>query len=193
MHICYIHGFLSGSAAVKSTILKNYIKDHRPDLTFSAPDFPDTPQEAYDTLIEYFSDLLGRYPSIGLVGSSMGGFFSTLLSGKFGFKAVLLNPCVHPQDYFQNLIGDHVNQVTGERFTLKPQMLNTLKNLDAALTFNPGKIKVYLQDGDEVLDYRKSLAFYAQSEIVLTQGGCHAFTGFIDIVPGVLDFLEKKN
>ena len=193
MHICYIHGFLSGSAAVKSTILKNYIIKNRPDLTFSAPDFPDTPQEAHDALIAYFEDLTQKYPQIGLVGSSMGGFFSTLLSGVFGFKAVLLNPCVHPQDYFQNLIGDHVNEVTGERFTLKPQMLHTLKALDASIAFNPSKIKVYLQDGDEVLDYKKSLSFYKKSEIVLMHGGCHAFTDFINIVPNVLDFLEKKN
>ena len=91
MHICYIHGFLSGSAAVKSTILKNYIKESRPDLTFSAPDFPDTPKEAHDALIAYFEDLTKKYPEIGLVGSSMGGFFSTLLSGVFGFRSVLLN------------------------------------------------------------------------------------------------------
>ena len=142
MHICYIHGFLSGSAAVKSTILKNYIKKSRPDLTFSAPDFPDTPKEAHDALIAYFEDLTKKYPEIGLVGSSMGGFFSTLLSGVFGFRSVLLNPCVHPQDYFQNLIGDHVNTVTGERFTLKPQMLDTLKALDASIAFKPCKINV---------------------------------------------------
>ena len=193
MHICYIHGFLSGSAAVKSTILKNYIKESRPDLTFSAPDFPDTPKEAHDALIAYFEDLTKKYPKIGLVGSSMGGFFSTLLSGVFGFRTVLLNPCVHPQDYFQNLIGDHVNTVTGERFTLKPQMLDTLKALDASIAFNPCKIKVYLQDGDEVLDYKKSLSFYNKSEIVLMHGGCHAFTDFIDIVPEALAFLENKN
>lgn len=193
MHICYIHGFLSGSAAVKSTILKNYIKEKRPDLTFSAPDFPDTPKEAHDALIAYFENLTKKYERIGLVGSSMGGFFSTLLSCVFGFRAVLLNPCVHPQDYFQNLIGDHVNTVTGERFTLKPQMLDTLKELDASITFNPCKIKVYLQDGDEVLDYKKSLTFYDKSKIVLMHGGCHAFTDFIDIVPEVLDFLENKN
>ena len=61
---------------------------------------------------------------------------ASLLSGVFGFRSVLLNPCVHPQDYFQNLIGDHVNTVTGERFALKPQMLDTLKALDASIAFS---------------------------------------------------------
>ena len=193
MHICYIHGFLSGPNAVKSTILKNYIKEHHPTLNFIAPDFPDTPKEAYLSLINFFDGLQKKDPDIALVGSSMGGFFATFLSGKYGFKAVLVNPCVHPQDYFKDLIGEHVNEVTGTKFILRPEMIETLQLLDKNLKFNPQNLKVFLQEGDEVLDYKKAQNFYAQSAVTILQGGCHAFSDFETILPEVISFLTSPN
>ena len=101
MQIAYIHGFLSGSQAVKSRILKQYLAVHHPHIGFLAPDFPDTPQEAYEELCSFTRRAL-EYGELALVGSSMGGFMSTLLSIKFKVRAVLLNPCIHPQDYLSN-------------------------------------------------------------------------------------------
>lgn len=196
MLIAYIHGFLSGSQAVKSKILKKELALSYPHISFTAPDFPDTPEEAYAALCSFVEQTLStRKPDLPLclVGSSMGGFFSTLLSIKYHLPAVLLNPCIHPQDYFESLIGEQVNPYTDNHFVLKKEMLYFLKDCDdKARAFDPQLIKVFLQEADEVLDYKKSLNFFKNTSPVVTPGGCHAFEGFTNIIPDIVDFFEKQ-
>lgn len=192
MLIAYIHGFLSGPNAIKSTILKNYINTHYKDIEFCAPDFPDEPQEAYTYLIDYFQSLRQKHDDICLVGSSMGGFFSTILSYKYDFKAALLNPCVHPQDYFVNLCGEHVNPCTNRKFKLEKHMLDYLLKLDAMCKVKNSNLYVLLQDGDEVLDYKKSLNFYAKCKVEVIKGGCHSFDNFESKIPSIVEFFRSK-
>lgn len=189
MRIAYIHGFLSGPHAVKATILKNYLEEHGASFEFVAPDFPDTPQEAIDSLDEWMRSY--DPDDIFLVGSSMGGFLSTILQVRYGVGIALINPCTHPQEYFSSLIGPQHNDSTGRDFVLEPHMITTLEQLDAeACGYDPHRTLVLLQRGDEVLDYRKSLEFYAKSNPVVSDGGCHAFENFSAVVPRILDFAQ---
>ncbi len=191
MLISYIHGFLSGSQAVKANILRAEIAAHYPDCAFIAPDFPDTPEEAYEALTEFAESHLNE--DLCLVGSSMGGFLSTLLSIKFNLKACLINPCIHPQDYFEKLIGPQYNPLTDTHFELKPQMLDYLLIKDRECAkFDPKLIRVFLQDGDEVLDYRKSLEFFAAAHPAVQPGGCHAFENFGATVPEIMSFFGAQ-
>lgn len=196
-HIFYIHGFLSGPTAAKATALKNYIQEHHleHEFSFAAPDFPDTPQEAFQTLNEYFDNFVKEHPNepMVLVGSSMGGFFSTLLGAKYACPMVLLNPCVHPQDYFEDLIGPQYNESTDRHFELKPEMLVYLKELDEATVIREDLTTVFLGDCDEVLDYRKSMIFYNCCDIRLIKGEDHAFThDFKALIPQILDFARDN-
>lgn len=190
MIIAYIHGFLSGPNAIKATILKNYLYPLT-QYQFVAPSFPDTPAEAFDSLISYFDKLKERSDDICLVGSSMGGFFATALQCRFGFKVALLNPCVHPQDYFSNLIGNHYNELTDTHFELKPQMLDFLLCLDNKnRSYIKDKTFVLLQEGDEVLDYKKAVDFYDGCKISISAGGCHTFENFVNVIPDILEFFN---
>lgn len=173
-------------------MLKDYLMAH-PGYDFIAPDFPETPKEAFDALTKFYTDLSKRHDQICLVGSSMGGFYSTLLQCKFGFRIALINPCIHPQEHFMDYIGPQFNPVTETHFELKPEMIEYLKELDGqAKGYDPKKTLVLLQSGDEVLDYKKSLDFYKDSEIDLTEGGCHAFEHFELKIPKILEFFRKK-
>lgn len=192
MQIAYIHGFLSGSQAVKSRILKKFLENHHPHLDFLAPDFPDTPQEAYEELCRFTRSAL-EYGELGLVGSSMGGFMSTLLSIKFGVKAVLLNPCIHPQDYFEKLIGPNQNPFTKTQFVLDRQMLDYVEQKDReAQAFDPELLSVWLQQGDEVLDYTKAEKFFAKARPHVIAGGQHAFADFESYLPKMIEFLTDS-
>ena len=187
MLIAYIHGFLSGPNALKSRLLRDFLKKSHPDIRFTAPDFPDTPREAEQTLEEFCRSCEGD--RLCLVGSSMGGFFSTLLSRRHGLKAALLNPCCHPQDFLSSYTGESYNPETGRRFEIKPEMWHFLAELDQTLEgFDRSLIKVYLQSGDEVLDYRRSLDFYKGCRMQVTEGGCHTFENFEQIIPDILEF-----
>ena len=45
-----------------------------------------------------------------------------------------------------------------------------------------------VQSGDEVLDHREALAFYAGAYQLVEGGGDHAFAGFERHVPSILRF-----
>lgn len=192
LRLFYIHGFLSGPNAEKAHALRDYIAQHESaDVVFTAPDFPDTPKEAFDTLKDLFAKEKAEHPqdNIVLVGSSMGGFFSTLLSQRYSFKAVLLNPCIHPQLYFKNLIGPQFNPLTERHFELTDDMLPFLQQLDEAIEVRPEFLKVYLGTADEVLDYRRAMLKYNACDIEVVPGGDHAFTKtFKTMIPSILEF-----
>lgn len=192
MYIIYLHGFLSGSQALKATQLKNFLVG-REGFTFRAPDFPDTPAEAETALLEFFTELKAQADRqgdrLGVFGSSMGGFFATLFAQRFDFKAVLINPCVHPQDYFKALTGEQYNPYNDHHFELKPQMLDDLKRMDSEIALEPWRYAVFLQQGDEVLDYKRAQAFYQGAQIEVQEGGCHAFDNFPRIIERALAFL----
>lgn len=197
LRLFYIHGFLSGPNAQKAHALRDYIQEHEKgaDIYFDAPDFADTPQEAFATLCDLFAREKAEHPqdNIVLVGSSMGGFFSTLLSQRYGFKAVLLNPCIHPQLYFKHLIGPQFNPVTERHFELTDDMLPFLKELDEAIEVRPEFLKVYLGTADEVLDYRKAFLKYNTCDIEIVPSGDHAFTTtFKALIPSILEFARSN-
>lgn len=194
MWIAYVHGFLSGPNAVKAHALKAYMDEHESDLHFWALDFPDTPQEALVSLQEQLSAWKKEHPheKICLVGSSMGGFFSTLLSAHFACKAALLNPCTHPQEYFEALCGPFVNPLTERHFTLTPEMLPFLESLDRATVIRPELLQVYLGGKDRTLDYRKSLLRYNNCDIRFYKDEDHAFThNFAALIPHIIAFARE--
>ena len=190
----YTHGFLPGATAAKAKALAAYIQEHGDslgDIKFAAPDFPDTPQEAYAALRAFCRELQAAEPErlIVLVGSSMGGFFSTLLGAEFNCKMVLLNPCTHPQDYFHYLVGPQFNEMTGTHFELKPEMITFLRELDAATVVRPELTRVYLGSDDQTLDWRKSMLRYNACDIQFVQGEDHSFThNFAALIPSIMDF-----
>lgn len=197
MRVYYIHGFLSGPQAAKAHKLKDFINNHPQickGVEFNAPDFADTPVEAYNYLVDFFAQELAKFgkEQICLVGSSMGGFFSSLLSNRYGFKAVLLNPCVHPQDYFINLIGPQYNETTDRHFELTPDMLPFLQKLDKTVKADPELFRIYLGTEDEVLDYTKSLEVFKGCKIQMVEGEDHAFThNFESLIPSIFEFFQS--
>ncbi len=187
MLVAYIHGFLSGPNAQKALILKRFLAENFPSVDFEAADFPDTPAEAIAALDIFVRERMHR--ELVLVGSSMGGFMSTVLQSRYGMKTVLINPCVHPQDYFADLLGPQHNDHNGRDFVLKPHMITTLKELDQeSFGFDAAKTTVFLQSGDEVLDYRKALDFYKGADVRVEEGGCHAFNDFERVCPLIARF-----
>ena len=189
MKIAYIHGYMSGPQAVKKTVLENYLARHEPSMAFDAPQYPDMPGEGIAFLDKWARSQDPEETM--LVGSSMGGLMSTVLQARFGFKIALLNPCIHPQEYFDGLSQRQVNPLTGESFTIKPETRQILVSLDnEARGYDPSRTRVYLQSGDEVLDYRKSLEFYKASHPIVTEGGCHRFENFEGIIPDILAFFR---
>ena len=190
--IVYIHGFISSPQSLKAQQLLQYMQGLGGDCRVhipALPDFPGPAAEVLATLVEQCLDQPGA--SVGMVGSSLGGFFATVLAESYDLRAVLINPAVRPAELASHFQGEHENPYTGSRFTLTADDVVVLTELQPSAIV-PKRYRVLLQEGDETLDYRRAADFYRGSELIIEPGGDHSFQGFEGHLPGVLDFLNNS-
>ncbi len=186
--LLYIHGFNSSPDSDKARQIRAWLSKYHPDINFVCPFLSPFPSQAMAELEAAMASLSGK---IYLAGSSMGGFYATCLAEKYQCRAVLINPAVRPwlgRDY---LLGDQANYHTGEVHLIKQEHLDQLQGLDVEPITEPSRLRVLLQTGDEVLDYRLAEQKYADCQLVVEQGGDHGFMGFNNHLPTIIKFLTQ--
>jgi len=184
--IVYLHGFNSSPASGKAKQLGEYMASIGRLADYYCPALPNSPREA---IAQVESTLArGRAEAITLVGSSLGGFYATHLAEKRGWKAVLVNPAVHAHQLLREALGTQTNWHTGEKWVLTESHLAELAALDAARISQPERYLLLAQTGDEVLDYRDAVSYYAGATQIIEAGGDHGFTGFERHFQTILDF-----
>lgn len=186
--LVYLHGFLSSPLSAKAQQTEAWLRAHRPDISYHCPFISSYPGEARDTLEQLMTRLLAD--RIGLVGSSLGGFWSTYLAENYDLRAVLVNPAVRPQDRFEEFVGQTLkNYHTDNEYCLMPDDLQGLIDADVKQLRDPANYWVMLQTGDETLDYRQAVDKYQGSKLLVEEGGSHTFDGFENRLPQVVEFL----
>jgi predicted esterase YcpF (UPF0227 family) len=182
--IIYIHGFNSSSQSTKARQLGDYLAAR--SMAYACPDLPHRPAEA----IALLSGLIAAQPraSVKLIGSSLGGFYATWLADKFDVKAVLINPAVHVQNSLKTVLGPQQNYYSGEEYILSQQHLDELAALDQPAPLRPQNFLLLVETGDEVLDYRDAVSYYAASRQIVVPGGDHGFQHFTQYIDTILAF-----
>ncbi|QDG33730.1 esterase YqiA [Alteromonas mediterranea] len=191
-HILYLHGFLSSPRSVKAQATKAYFEQNHSDVSLHIPELSNFPSKVEGQLL----DLIESTPALlddglKLIGSSMGGYLSTFLLEQFGGKAVLINPAVRPYELLQSFIGTHENPYSKEQFEIVEGDIGVIKALEAESINDQARYKVLLQTEDETLDYRLAAEKYAQSHLVIEEGGDHSFVGYENHLPAIAEFLLK--
>jgi predicted esterase YcpF (UPF0227 family) len=125
---------------------------------------------------------------ITLVGSSLGGFYATVMAERLGCRAALLNPAVHPHRHFRRHLGPQRNLYTGEAFELTAGHVDELRTLDPPRITRPERYWLFVETGDEVLDYRDAVAYYEGALQEIVQGGDHALVSFPECMPDIVDW-----
>jgi RarD protein len=110
--ILYLHGFTSGPQSNKAQALGARMRERGLGDRFLSPQLPAAPREA----IALAEDLVARHGVTTVVGSSLGGYYSTWLAEKFDLQAVLVNPAVVAHLSLQKYIGPQRWLYTGESF-----------------------------------------------------------------------------
>ena len=123
-----------------------------------------------------------------LIGSSLGGFYATHLAEKYGARAVAINPAIRPQDSLRSYGGRQRNPYTGEEYDLTSTHFDELAALAVERITKPERYFLLVRTGDELLDWRKSVDFYAGAHQYVAGGGDHGWTDFDDEVRSVLRF-----
>ncbi len=182
--ILYIHGLNSSPASRKASQLSALMQRLGRAQALRVPALHHHPRQAILQL-ESAIDELGR-PL--LVGSSLGGFYATYLAERHGLKALLINPAVNPQLRFEGYLGPQTNYYTGETWELTLDHVAALAELAVPPPGDPARFQVWLQTGDETLDYRQAPAFYRACALRIQAGGDHGFQGFAERIPALLAF-----
>ena len=210
MNLIYIHGLDSDANSTKGILLERYCQRHHPDINVYRPDLNSAPEKVFEQLARLVTEL-NREDETVLVGSSLGGYFSTLVSNHTGCAALLLNPSTQPhvtlQRFAHDLLLNHdSNEGQGEDELPKNQILYTTAGgwdiTSADLQWfadhqlsevnYPKKIAVFIKEGDELLNPELSKAFYQQqgSTVILQAGGDHRFSDFGEQLPMVINMLQ---
>lgn len=187
-HLLYLHGFRSSPRSFKAQKTAAWMQAHRPDVAFWCPQLPPSPREALQQVL----DGIARWPraSMAVIGSSLGGFYATVVAEGTGCRAVLLNPAVDPARDLAGYIGEQASwHDPAEHFHFRPEYVDELRAMAPAAITRPERYFAVIAKGDEVLDWREMAARYAGAPQRLLEGGDHALSDFDTHLPHVLRFL----
>ncbi|TWI54224.1 hypothetical protein IQ22_02087 [Pseudomonas duriflava] len=182
--ILYIHGFNSSSASLKARQLVEYMGRLGLQTQIQAPDLHHNPRQAMVQL----ENAIAALGQPLLVGSSLGGYYATVLAERYGLKAILINPAVRPWNLIDDHLGPQKNYYSGEEWVLTEEHVAALASLDVSAPCDPARYQVWLQTADETLDYREAEAFYHGCALRIEAGGDHGFQRFAEHLPSLLSF-----
>ncbi len=187
-HLLYLHGFRSSPQSAKARLVAARVAQRHPQVAWWCPQLPPSPAAAMAMVMEG----VAAWPRdrMGVIGSSLGGFYATHVAETLGCRAVLLNPAVHAARDLARHIGEQAAwHDPGQRFFFEPRFVDELRALEHGEIREPANYFAVIAKGDEVLDWREMTGRYPGARIKLLEGGDHALSDFDDHLGEVMGFL----
>jgi uncharacterized protein len=191
-HLLYLHGFRSSPQSTKARDMAAWVATHRPDVYWWCPQLPPSPADA----VALLRDGVKNWPAdtSAVVGSSLGGFYATVLAEALGWRCAVINPAVEPARDLAQYIGEqtafHAPDDPAARFFFRPEFIDELQALRPAALTRPERYAAWIATGDEVLDWREMRDRYAPPvKLHVIQGSDHALSDFDAHRPALLRFL----
>jgi predicted esterase YcpF (UPF0227 family) len=191
-HVLYLHGFRSSPKSFKAMRLQGWLAQHRRDVHWWCPQLPPSPRQA----LELLRQGTAGWPAAGsvLVGSSLGGFYATVLAEATGWPAVLINPAVDPARYLAAYVGAlSAYHNPEEHFFFRSEYVDELRAMAPAAITRPQRYLAIIAKGDEVLDWREMTARYPGVKLRLLEGGDHALSDFDAHLAHILEFVQARD
>ena len=187
-HVLYLHGFRSSPKSAKAQQMAAWMHTQRSEVHWWCPQLPPSPKEAMALVFEQ----LASWPveRMAVVGSSLGGFYATVVAERSGCRAALLNPAINPARDLAGYIGDLTSyHDPDDHFYFRAEYVTQLRVLTPRAITRPGRYFAVIAKGDEVLDWHEMTARYPGATIRLLEGGDHALSDFDNHLPHLLRFL----
>lgn len=180
-NILYLHGFASSynpeSEKIRSLRSLGNVFGINLDYT-----------QGQDAVIESVKQSVYEYDIDYLIGTSMGGWLSSVVSSKLDIPFFALNPVISPSKNLQKYVGTNTDYA-GNTYTLTSE---TVKSYDDFAKDARGV--VFVNMGDEVIDSEETFEYTSPYYIVIRlQGGNHQFTNVDDITEKLQDQISLFN
>jgi predicted esterase YcpF (UPF0227 family) len=196
-HLLYLHGFRSSPRSFKAQLLLGWLAQHRPQVQAWCPQLPPSPRAAIALLQQgtaTWPEGLGQPGARAVVvGSSLGGFYATVMAEQRGWPALVLNPAVDPARDLAAHIGRQTSwHDPADSFYFRPEYVDELRVLTPPALTRPGRYAALIAQGDELLDWREMAARYAgcpPARLRVLPGSDHALSDFAHELPWVLQAL----
>jgi len=185
-HLLYLHGFRSSPQSAKARLLAAWLAEHRPDVVWHCPQLPPSPAAAVRDVLAH--TLAWPHDTMGVVGSSLGGFYASVVAEKIGCRAVLLNPAIDPARDMARHVGEVTAWHSDERFDFRNEFVDELRQLSPPELTDPSRYLAIIAKGDELLSWREMNARYAGCPVKLLEGSNHALSDFELHLPDLLRF-----
>lgn len=207
MNIVYVHGLDSDANSMKGLLLAEYCEKHYSSITVYRPDLNQAPEQVFSYLTNVVTKLSQDAKTL-LIGSSLGGYFSTLVSNHTGCGALLLNPSTQPHLTLQRFSNEaSLDDTAADDELAKQQVLYTTtggwamtiadlrwfaKHQLSSITY-PNKLAALIKEGDELLDASLSAQFYSEqgARVILQKEGDHRFSDFAEHLPKVMELVQQ--
>ena len=189
-HLLYLHGFRSSPQSFKARWMADWVAAQRPDLVWACPQLPPSPAAALADI----RAITAAWPvaTMGVIGSSLGGFYATIVAESLGCRAVLVNPAVDPaRDLAAHIGRQTMYHSADESFDFRAEYVDELAAMTPPTPLGrPQDIFAIVAKGDEVLDWREMAQRYRGARITLLEGGDHALSDFDSHLPDIVHFLK---
>jgi predicted esterase YcpF (UPF0227 family) len=186
-HLLYLHGFRSSPQSTKAKKIAAWVAAHRPDLVWCCPQLPASPAAA---MAEVLAGIAAwPHARMAVIGSSLGGFYATVVAERTGCRGVVLNPAVDPARDLAGFIGEQKAWHDGAHFFFRAEYIDALRALSPPCLSRPGRYLAVIAKGDEVLSWREMSERYAGCRMRLIEGSDHALSDFDAYLPEVVAFL----
>ena len=170
-------------------MLGDYVTRCVSGVGYRVPELHHRPARALEQIAATCADVPAA--DLTLVGSSLGGFYATVTAERLGCRAALLNPAVHPHRHFARYLGPQTNLYTGETFVLTQDHVDELAAADPPAITRPERYWLFVETGDEVLDYREAIAYYAGALHDVVRGGDHSLVTFPERIPDIVEWASS--
>jgi predicted esterase YcpF (UPF0227 family) len=188
-HLLYLHGFRSSPQSFKAQRLHAWLSARRPDVHWWCPQLPPSPGEAMDLLRQGTAGWPAGRSAV--LGSSLGGFYATVVAEATGWPAVVMNPAVHPARDLAAYVGEvSAFHAPEQRFRFRAEYIDQLRTMTPGPITRPVRYLAIIAKGDELLDWREMTARYPGVNLRLLEGSDHALSDYDDHQPHILKFLQ---
>ena len=185
-----MHGFLSSPQSLKARQTLAYCSEIGPGESITIPSMSHGPAETIAQLHAIIDEIGPEH--LVLMGSSLGGYYATYLSEFYEAPAILINPAVRPFELWESRLGENKNYYSDEIHVVTREHIDELQQIEVKSLSKPKNFKVFLQAGDETLDYRQALEKFGAEQCVVHENGSHSYDDFEQELPLMFEFFLSR-